>query len=388
MTTATSESLFIKKLDPRDLFKKEASIARMPDDDKKWPEVVLSELHKQLPFMSGMDVSLNFTRIQPEAGYGFGYALVRGQKNAVNLAPKDENQMVKIPIIVADRHLEPFHVFHFEGRTLPLTRGRFEEALENPRVFAGVDKMPKTQKSLIDQLYPPYQQRQGFGRVVDGSGMSGSSMGINKTAQAPAMVQQPSMAQNPVNTLTPGQLKRLGTLKQYEGIDRARAQMSDRDKAKEMADNAIFAGTAGGLTQAGLAAYGAHKGGVPLTAKALGKAGLKGVGIGAGLSLLGKGYQTAKAKMRDRDRQKQEYSQYLNKQATAEDIPNLRGAESEDIRCKTCKFYGSSTETGAGVCNKYASDVNESMVCDTWEAAPTSSDKLASYTKYLMGARQ
>ena len=92
--------------------------------------------------------------------------------------------------------------------------------------------------------------------------------------------------------------------------------------------------------------------------------------------------------MRDKDRQKQEYSQYLNKQATAEDIPNYRMSESEDINCGSCKSYGSSTEKNAGVCNKYTTDVNEGMVCDTWEASPASPDKLASFTKYLMGARQ
>lgn len=685
MTTATAEALFIKQVDPISFFPKEASIARMPDDDKKWPEVVLSELHKQLPFMSGMDVSLNFTRIQPQAGYGFGYALVRGQKNAVNLAPKDENQMVKIPIIVADRHLEPFHVFHFESKTLPLTRSRFEEALENPRVFAGIDQMPKTQKSLIDQLYPPYQQRQGFGRVVDGSGMSGSSMGINKTAsvmdphsktqqgldllglpstrdfnrkaiatknvndalarikskhgikqaqvpmptpnkpdlldrasntgygmasggalgaiggsvlgglaglastrslagakagatmggaigggagtliggakgvmsdenrkdktqalrdrmaarraarqgsmgklaQAPTeeqeglsgkqkalvaggsllgltgagfglrkllksgvpatvadarkagedsaeafadsigmgadarkahaddvaaignpaeelpsmatetlnvpadgvpkpppiqgtadpatvnrlqrqraarggaaptqtpnlqvidgekQAQAPAMVQNPMDTLDPGQLKRLATLKQYEGIDRANSQMTSKDKRKQVLDNTAFSAAAGGLLRGGTSFANARNAGNALSAVDMGKNVGKGALTGTALSLLGQGYRAAKGKLREKDRNKEEYAQYL-KTATAEDIPNLRGAESEDIRCKTCKFYGSSTETGAGMCNKYSSDVNESMVCDEWEAniAP---DKLASYTKYLMGAKQ
>lgn len=474
MTTATHESLFIKKLDPQSLFKKEASIARMPDDDKKWPEVVLSELHKQLPFMSGMDVSLNFTKIQPEAGYGFGYAMVRGQKNAVNFPSKSENEMVKIPIIIADRHLEPFHVFHLDGRTLPLTRGRFEEALEDPRVFAGPTKTPKTQKSLIDQLYPPYQQRQGFGRVVDGSGMSGSSMGINKTAQAPtekqeglsgkqkallaggsllgltgaglgirkllkrapdgipstiqdarkagedraealaesigmgadarraeaddiaamggpaeelpsqlnitqpvqgsvkhpaplegnakpetitrlqrqrtargnqaknqaptqeqilepnlqvidgekqaqapAMVEQPAMVQNPMDTLSPGQLKRLATLKQYQGIDRARAQMSDRDKQRQVLDNTAFSAAAGGVLRGGGALAAAKRTGETLSAADLGKASAKGLGTGAALSLLGQGYRSLKGKMREKDRSKEQYAQYLDTQKTA-----------------------------------------------------------------------
>ena len=371
MNTATYEPLFIQEINQNEVFEKEASIARMPDDDKKWPEVVLSELHKQLPFMSGMDVSLNFTRIQPEAGYGFGYALVRGQKNAIAIGPKDENQMVKIPLIVADRHLEPFHVFHFEGKTIPLTKSRFEEALENPRMFAGPSSTPKTQKSLIDQLYPPYQQRQGFGRVVDSAtGVSGSSMGINKVAAS-------------VEDMSPGQIKRLAKLKQYQGIDRANSSISSRDRLKTMADNTSFsAGT--GAAMGGIKHILANRAS-GVSAKGLGKATLTGALTGGALSLAGQGYKAYKAKKRQEDRLAEPYKQHF-KEALAEDIPNLRMSESEDVKCKTCTFYGSSTKTGEGMCNKYSSDVKEAMVCDSWEAN-TAPDKLASYTKYLMGAK-
>lgn len=461
MNTATHESLFIKKLDQNEIFQKIAGIARMPDDDKKWPEVVLSELHKQLPFMSGMDVSLNFTRIQPEAGYGFGYALVRGQKNAIAIGPKDENQMVKIPLIIEDRELEPFHVFHFEGKTVPLTKGRFEEALENPRMFAGSDDIPNTQKSLIDQLYPPYQQRQGFGRVVDGSGMSGSSMGINKVAQAVTNVINPLSAEsithvpayglaggaagagigklvggnrgaaiggaigagmgilkgsinqhkvrkNNINTMLenakatmaarneqnkvatgiegmdPRQIARLATLKQYENIDRANAGMQQKDKINNAIDNTSFSMGTGAL-MGGIKHIAANKAS-PITAKGLGVASAKGALTGAGLSLLGQGYRAFKAKRRAADRASAPYAEHF-KQAEIADIPAYRPAESEDIMCRNCKYYGSSTETGVGVCNKFTADVSENMLCDDWEATGTT-DKLASYNKFLMGARK
>ena len=417
MNTATHESLFIKKLDQNEIFQKIAGIARMPDDDKKWPEVVLSELHKQLPFMSGMDVSLNFTRIQPEAGYGFGYALVRGQKNAIAIGPKDENQMVKIPLIIEDRELEPFHVFHFEGKTVPLTKGRFEEALENPRMFAGSDDIPNTQKSLIDQLYPPYQQRQGFGRVVDGSGMSGSSMGINKTAAKLNDDQQKSiqmfnkvllqtkdmsneerqryltkqLGYNPVTKtaagiegLDPRQISRLATLKQYENIDRANAGMQQKDRINNAIDNTSFSMGTGAL-MGGLKHIAANKAS-PITAKGLGVASAKGALTAAGLSLLGQGYRAFKAHRRAADRASAPYAEHF-KQAEIADIPAYRPAESEDIMCRNCKYYGSSTETGVGVCNKFTADVSENMLCDDWEATGTT-DKLASYNKFLMGARK
>lgn len=373
MTTATTESLFIKKVSPYDLFEKEATIARMPDDDKKWPEVVLSELHKQLPFMSGMDVSLNLTRIQPEAGYGFGYALVRGQKNAVNLpTPKSENQMVRIPIVIADRHLEPFHVFNFESRTLPLTQSRFEEALENPRMFAGPDSTPKTEKSLIDQMYPPYQQRQGFGRVVDGSGMSGSSMGINKVATA-------------IENMTPDEIERLSKLRRYANLDKARAGLSRQDRLTEEKDAIVQSSMTGGF-MGGLRGAIANARNKRAVLSSLGANTMTGAGIGLGTGLAGQTIKRLKARGRKKDRESETYSEYF-KEAAAEDIENFRPAENPDVSCKTCKFYGSSTETGSGMCNKFSADVKENMVCDSWEAN-NSPDKLASYTKYLMGARR
>ena len=374
MTTATYEPLFIKEPDPNELFEKEATIARMPDDDRKWPETVLSELHKQLPFLSGMDIALNFTRIQPEAGYGFGYALVRGQKNAVGLpTPKSENQMVKIPIVVADRQLEPFHVFNFEGRTIPLTQSRFEEALENPRVFAGPDKTPKTSKSLIDQLYPPYQQRQGFGRIVDGSGATGASMGINKVAKA-------------ISDMTPEEIQRLSELKRNEGLDRAQAGLTKKDKGYALRDRLLAAGLAGAglgagkklISKAGREALRTTGG----AASTLGLGAATGIGVNTAVS----GIQSARRKGREKDRASETYKQHFKK-ANMEDIPNYRMADNEDIACKNCKFYGSSTEMGMGVCNKFSADVKEAMVCDEWESM-ASPEKLAAYNKFLMGARK
>jgi hypothetical protein len=367
MSTATTESLFLAPIDPKALFTKEATIARMPDDDRKWPEVVLSELHKQLPFLSGMDVALNFTRIAPEAGYGFGHAIVRGQKNAAGLpTPKSENQLVKIPIIVEDRYLQPFHVFLFESRTIPLTQSRFEEALENPRVFAGSDAPPKEEKSLVDQLYPPYQQRQGFGRIVDGtSGMTGSSIGINKVAKA---------------NLSPEDFKRLAELKKYEERDKANALRSTKDRLlehKEITLGSGLAGSAGG-------AYRALKGGKAMPSVIAQAA----AGAGLGMSATGasQAYRAIKERKRNADRKSSKYKEFF-KEGEIQDVPNYMDAQTPDSSCKTCKFYSSSTNMGQGFCNKFSAEVAENKTCDDWEVN-TTAEKLAEYTKFLMGRRQ
>ena len=69
MYTGTHESLFVKQTDPHDLFEKSASISRMPDDDRMWPQTVLSNIFKQLPFVTNYDVSINLDRIEPEADH-------------------------------------------------------------------------------------------------------------------------------------------------------------------------------------------------------------------------------------------------------------------------------------------------------------------------------
>ena len=368
MYTATKESLFIRELDPSDLFEKGASIARMPDDDRKWPEMVLSELHKQLPFLSGMDIALNFTRIHPEAGYGYGYALIRGQKNAAGLpTPKSETSMVKIPIVVADRQLEPFHVFNYQGRTFPLTQSRFEEAMENPAVFAGPSKTPKTSKSLVDQLYPPYQQRQGFGRVVDGGGMTGASMGINKVAKA-------------ISQMTPEEIQRLSELKRNENLDKAQDSLSKRDKRYALRDRLLSSAAAGSLVGAarGFKNLGTTAG----AAKTLGGGAITGMAVNQAVTGIG----DYRRKKRTQDRQSDTYAQHFKK-ASAEDIPNYRMSQDPSINCGTCGFYGSSTEKNAGYCNKHSTDVNANMVCDDWKPSE-SADKLASLNRFLMGARR
>jgi hypothetical protein len=177
-----SSRLFLQPIDPHSFFEKQASIAKMPDDDTKWPAQVLSSLHQQLPFLSQYEIDLDMQRIEPEAGFAFGHALLMAKNDPMAAtASKNPQNMVRIPIIVADRLLQPFHTFELSGNVYPLTAERIESALLNPAMFQGPADQPQRQKSLIDQMYPPYQQRQGFGRVV---GDGASSMGINKLSSA------------------------------------------------------------------------------------------------------------------------------------------------------------------------------------------------------------
>ena len=188
--TPTSQPLFIRHKSAAELLEKQAAaVARMPDDDKRWPAQVLSEMHKQLPFLSRFDVDIEMTRIEPEAGYAIGYAMLRnktGKQRAAEELGKPTNK-IRVPVIVADRLLQPFHVFEVGGKTYPLTQDRVESAMMNPSMFDGISDPPGTQ-SLLDQIYPPFQHRQGYGM------MSGdrATTGVSKISSAPRVTKTAS----------------------------------------------------------------------------------------------------------------------------------------------------------------------------------------------------
>lgn len=194
--TPTSQPLFIRHKSAAELLEKQAAaVARMPDDDKRWPAQVLSEMHKQLPFLSKFDVDIEMTRIEPEAGYALGYAMLRnktGKQRAAEELGKPTNK-IRVPVIVADRLLQPFHVFEVGGKTYPLTQERVESAMMNPSMFDGISDPPGTQ-SLLDQIYPPFQHRQGYGM------MSGdrATTGLSKLSSAPRVTKTASGESGPL----------------------------------------------------------------------------------------------------------------------------------------------------------------------------------------------
>ena len=182
MHTPTNEKLLIQAPELDALFEKQASIARMSDDEKRWPTQVLSELYKQLPFMSKFAPEIVLDRLDAEAGYALGYVQVRNMSDrdlAQEAVGKPSNR-IRIPIIVSDRQLQPFHTFELGKRQYALTKDRIEAAMMNPAMFDGSGDLPGKQ-SLVDQINPPFQQRQGFGVQSGGDSIAG----LSKLSSAP-----------------------------------------------------------------------------------------------------------------------------------------------------------------------------------------------------------
>jgi len=398
MYTGTHESLFVKQQDPHELFEKSASISRMPDDDRMWPQTVLSHLFKQLPFITNYDVSINLDRIEPEAGFAFGNALVRSKKAPI--AGGSGSQMVKIPLIVSDRQLQPFHVMIGSEGTMPLTAERMEQQMSDPTMFAGPASQPKMQKSLVDELYPPYQQRQGFGRVV-GAG----AQGINKLAQA--------LDDRAAETLSPRELRTIASLKETESGDNAMRGLTLKEKANmAKAPLAIGTGVGGALG----AARAMHAG------KGLLRGGLTGAGIGLATGGAAQLYSEVMRRKRDAQRRSGLYVDHRlaqakyaslsdaaveflshkvspstmgkfspedqgrllrSKLASQADAPNYRMADSAEESCGTCKFFQKNASgSSKGYCTLYDFNCSEQATCDSWQSEDSQSKEASLIQTY------
>ena len=154
-----------------------APITTLVDDHRKWPTQIQSQLLRLHPYLSDYDTEIVLDRVEPEAGAALGYVQVR---NMTRSRPQDgvnrPGNILRVPVIAANRKLQPFLVFEAGGETYPLNEHRVGQALLNPSPFdTDTSKSPGTQ-SITGDLFPPHQQRNGFGRVV-----SAGSMGL-KTA--------------------------------------------------------------------------------------------------------------------------------------------------------------------------------------------------------------
>lgn len=161
-----------------------ASLGKVPDDAEKWPAHALSRAHKEMPYLSEFDVSIVMERTDPEAGYGMGYLMLRNRsaQNKPQAEIARPQNYVRVPVIIKERELLPFKVFELGGRIYPLNKARIRRALVNTSIFDGVGSAPRHSKNLTFDHRPPYQQRQGFGKIYDATA---GQAGLGKISSAP-----------------------------------------------------------------------------------------------------------------------------------------------------------------------------------------------------------
>ena len=164
----------------RVVFEKNAAEVTLPEDANSWPNEIMQELYKQVPYIADFESEVIMDRVDAERGYGFGHVEVHNKtelQSGANPAAQEAVgvQSARIPVIIADRKLYPFDVLvTSDSKMLPLNEGRMRQALFRPQAFDVTSRTPGDM-SMVGQLYPPYRQNYGFG----GGGV-GMSVGMGK----------------------------------------------------------------------------------------------------------------------------------------------------------------------------------------------------------------
>jgi hypothetical protein len=162
-------------------FEKTGSEVTLPEDPNAWPNEILQELFKQVPYIADFEPHVVMDRVDAERAYGFGHVEVMNKTEIQRgVSPEGMDaagvRQARIPVIIKDRKLQPFDVVITEdSQMLPLTEPRLRQAIFRPQAFDITARTPGDM-SMIGQLYPPYRQNYGFG-----GGGATMSVGMGKS---------------------------------------------------------------------------------------------------------------------------------------------------------------------------------------------------------------
>jgi len=185
--TMSSSPLFFDPT-PVEYMEKEAGEADLSEDPNQWPQEILQELYKQVPYISDFQPHVEMNKVDAEQGYGIGHVEIRNETEApteTDPAALEATgvRMARIPFTIKQGKLSPFDLLITDTSSIvPLTENRLRQAVFRPQAFDVTSRTPGDQ-SMIGQLYPPYRQNYGFG----GGGVSmnaGGGMGMGKIGSA------------------------------------------------------------------------------------------------------------------------------------------------------------------------------------------------------------
>ena len=166
---------------PDEYIEKTAGEVDLPEDPNQWPQEILQELYKQVPYITDYQPHVEMQKADAERGYGFGHVEIMNQTETPQGASDMEMEAtgvrsVRIPFVIKEKKLSPFDLLiNDASKVVPLTENRLRQSLFRPQAFDVTSKTPGDQ-SMIGQLYPPYRTGRGFG----GGGVSlnaGGQMG-------------------------------------------------------------------------------------------------------------------------------------------------------------------------------------------------------------------
>ena len=125
----SSQPLFFE---PNVQFEKIAAEVMLPEDPNEWPNELMQELFKQVPYVADFEPHVTMDRVDAERGFGFGHVEVQNKTEIQHGADPAamESAGVKnarIPIIIKDRKLQPLDLLvTADSKVLPLTESRLQ----------------------------------------------------------------------------------------------------------------------------------------------------------------------------------------------------------------------------------------------------------------------
>jgi hypothetical protein len=164
-------------------FEKTAAEVMLPEDANEWPNELMQELFKQVPYIADFEPHVVMDRVDAERGYGFGHIEVQNKTEIQHGAPPDATaaagiKNARIPVVIKDLRLQPLDLLVTDdSKVLPLTESRLRQAIFRPQAFDITGRGPGDM-SMIGQLYPPYRQNYGFG-----GGGATMNVGMGKEGQ-------------------------------------------------------------------------------------------------------------------------------------------------------------------------------------------------------------
>ena len=175
-------------LDTKLTFEKLGQEAMMSEDPNEWPQQILDQLYKQVPYSSDYSPKVVLDTVDPDRRYAMGRVELL---NRLAINPRDDStppellgrQKVILPVVIKDGKLAPMDLLLSDGEVEPLTEERLRTALFRPALFDAVRKRPGD-LSMVEQLYPPTRQYGGARGPLIADVGSSSVGSIDKASSA------------------------------------------------------------------------------------------------------------------------------------------------------------------------------------------------------------
>lgn len=220
----SSQPLFLDRLVE---FEKDAGmLSKLSDNYDIWPQEIMQEAYKQLPYLSNFEVSVSVDKMDEGRGYAFGSLSVRAHSDK----PEEQRSSfdsVHIPFVVKNQMMSPLDLFIYGKKYNYLTEARLRSVLFNPSTFDSLHDRPR-ESTLGVSLRPP---NGGLGGVKVAMMPMVPATPSSAVLPASPTAATPPVPTNPVGAVAPTKTASvLGRLKgqvRQDHVDRLKTAMAD-----------------------------------------------------------------------------------------------------------------------------------------------------------------